>query len=90
MSGASGAKAAHRLLTVMFCDMVDSTGHQFRLEPERFATILRNYRQIIFERVERHGGYTARVVGELVFHLAPKIDDDPPNQDPKSEPPDAS
>jgi proliferating cell nuclear antigen PCNA len=34
--------------------------------------------------------FTARVVGELVFHLAPKIDDDPPNQDPKSEPPDAS
>ncbi len=67
MSGASGTKAEHRLLTVMFCDMVDSTGHQFRLEPERFATILRNYRQIIFERVERHGGYTARVVGDGVL-----------------------
>ncbi len=67
MSETSGARAEHRLLTVMFCDMVDSTGHQYRLEPERFATILRNYRQIIFERVDRHGGYTARVVGDGVL-----------------------
>lgn len=53
----------------MFCDMADSTGHQFRMEPERFATILRNYRQIVFDRAYRHGGYVARVVGDgvLVF-----------------------
>lgn len=69
MPGDQEPKAEHRLLTVMFSDMVDSTGHQHRMEPERFATILRSYREIIFDRARRHGGYVARVVGDgvLVF-----------------------
>ncbi|MGH7155831.1 MAG: hypothetical protein ACREF3_18035, partial [Acetobacteraceae bacterium] len=55
--------AEHRLLTVLFCDMVDSTNHLFRLDAERFTTMLNLYRKTVFDRVRRHGGHVARVVG---------------------------
>ncbi len=53
----------------MFCDMVDSTGHQFRMKPEQFAAILRGYQEIVFDCVRRRGGYVARVVGDGILVL---------------------
>lgn len=49
--------------------MVDSTGHQHRLDPEQFAALLKNYLQLVFDCARTHGGYVARVVGDgvLVF-----------------------
>jgi class 3 adenylate cyclase len=57
----------HRFLSVMFCDMVDSTGHQYRMEPEQFAQLLTTYRGLVFEIVRRHGGHVARVIGDGVL-----------------------
>ena len=59
----------HRFLSVLFCDLVGSTDHQFRMETEQFAALLTDYRRIVFDRVRRRGGYVARTVGDgvLVF-----------------------
>jgi class 3 adenylate cyclase len=59
----------HRFLSVLFCDMADSTGHQFRMEPEAFAELLSGYRRLVFEIVRRHGGHIARVVGDAILAL---------------------
>lgn len=67
MTGPDPPSAEHRFLSVMFCDMVDSTGHLFRLDAERFAELLAAYRSAVFARVRRHGGHVARVVGDAVL-----------------------
>src|SRR6185369_14269871 len=61
--------AEHRFLSVLFCDIVDSTGHQFRMEPEAFAELLSGYRRVVYDIVRRHGGHVARVVGDAVLAL---------------------
>ena len=67
MTGPDPPSAEHRFLSVMFCDMVDSTSHLFRLDAERFAKLLGAYRSAVFARVRRHGGHVARVVGDAVL-----------------------
>jgi class 3 adenylate cyclase/tetratricopeptide (TPR) repeat protein len=57
----------HRFLSVLFCDLVDSTGHQYRMEPEDFAALLSTYRRLVFGTVRRHGGHVARVIGDGVL-----------------------
>lgn len=69
MSDAREPVAEHRLLTVMFCDMVDSTGRQSRMDTEQFASILRHYQEIVFDCVRRRGGTVARVIGDGVLVL---------------------
>jgi class 3 adenylate cyclase len=59
--------AEHRYLTVMFCDMVDSSGHLYRLESESFSVLLEDYLAAIRTAVRKHGGVVARVVGDGVF-----------------------
>ncbi|MEJ0019187.1 MAG: AAA family ATPase [Acetobacteraceae bacterium] len=54
----------HRFLTVLFCDMMDSSGQLFRLGPEAFETVLTAYRHVAFEQIRRHGGHVARVIGD--------------------------
>jgi class 3 adenylate cyclase/tetratricopeptide (TPR) repeat protein len=63
----SGAATEHRFLSVLFCDLVDSTGHQYRMEPEDFAGLLSTYRRLVFEIIRRHGGHVARVIGDGVL-----------------------
>lgn len=67
MENAHAPAAEHRLLSIMFCDMVDSTGQQFRMAPEQFAAVLTAYRETVFDCVRRRGGYVARVVGDGVL-----------------------
>jgi class 3 adenylate cyclase len=68
-SGIGQPSAEHRFLSVLFCDMVDSTAHQFRMEPEAFAELLSAYRRAVFDVVRRHGGHVARVVGDGILAL---------------------
>lgn len=51
--------AEHRLLGVMFYDMVDSTGRQFRMDPEAFAALLRTYMKVGFDCAHRPGSRCA-------------------------------
>src|SRR2546421_980257 len=53
-----------RHMTVMFCDLVDSTPLAESLDPEDFREVLTDYRQVCLQAVERFGGYTAVYAGD--------------------------
>jgi class 3 adenylate cyclase/tetratricopeptide (TPR) repeat protein len=66
-SGQDGGRAAQRrYMTVMFCDLVESTPLAQRLDPEEFRDVLSAYQQGCVRAIERLGGYTARYVGDGV------------------------
>ncbi|HVO87850.1 MAG TPA: adenylate/guanylate cyclase domain-containing protein [Casimicrobiaceae bacterium] len=56
-----------RQLTVMFCDMVESTALSVRLDPEELAEVIQTYRQHCAAMIERHGGFVARYVGDAIL-----------------------
>jgi len=64
MSTVIPTSTEHRFLTVLFCDMEDSTGQLFRLGPESYEAVLTAYRHVAFEQIRRHGGHVSRVIGD--------------------------
>src|SRR4051812_5602861 len=56
-----------RQITVMFCDLVDSTALSARLDPEDLHELLTAYRACIGEAVRRNRGFIAHYVGDGVF-----------------------
>jgi class 3 adenylate cyclase len=51
-------------MTVMFCDMVQSTSLAERLDPEDFRDILSGYQHACARAIERFSGYTAQYTGD--------------------------
>jgi class 3 adenylate cyclase/tetratricopeptide (TPR) repeat protein len=62
----SNHTAQRRHMTVMFCDLVDSTPLAELLDPEDFRELLRGYQQACVRAIGRFDGYTARYVGDGV------------------------
>lgn len=56
-----------RQITVVFCDLVESTVLANRLDPEDLHDLLAAYRDRVSEAVERHRGFIAHHVGDGVF-----------------------
>jgi class 3 adenylate cyclase/tetratricopeptide (TPR) repeat protein len=67
-----------RHMTVMFCDLVDSTPLAESLDPEDFREVLTDYRQVCLRAVERFGGYTAVYAGDgmTVYFGYPRAHED--------------
>ena len=65
-------------MTVMFCDLVDSTPLAELLDPEDFREVLTDYRQACLRSVERFGGYTALYAGDgmTVYFGYPRAHED--------------
>src|SRR5690348_1849780 len=61
------ASAERRQLSVMFCDMSDSTALSTRLDPEDLSAVIREYQSRVATTVARFGGYIARYVGDGVL-----------------------
>jgi class 3 adenylate cyclase len=59
--------AERRQLTVMFCDLVGSTGLSVELDPEDLRGIIASYHRCCTELVERNGGFVARYMGDGVL-----------------------
>jgi TOMM system kinase/cyclase fusion protein len=80
ISGAtSGAfEGERRRLTVLFCDLVDSTELSARLDPEEFCEIIRAYQRTAEEEVARFGGRVGKYLGDglLVYFGWPKAHED--------------
>ena len=57
----------YRQLTVMFCDLVDSTELADRLPPETFRDVLREYHATCAEAIRRFGGHVAQYLGDGVL-----------------------
>jgi len=56
-----------RQLTLLFCDIVDSTRLSTRLDPEDLRAVIGAYRLACILPVKRFGGYVGRLVGDGVL-----------------------
>ncbi len=59
--------AERRQVSVMFCDMTDSTQMSTRLDPEDFGAVIRSYQSCVAATITRFGGFVARYVGDGVL-----------------------
>jgi len=60
-------EAERRQLTVMFCDLVDSTALSERYDPEDLRTIMQAYQQCCAEIIARYEGHVAKFLGDGVL-----------------------
>ena len=56
-----------KTVTILFSDVVDSTGLGERLDPETLSQVLTDYFEGVRPIVERHGGTLAKFVGDAVM-----------------------
>ena len=54
-------EAERRQLTVMFCDLVDSTALAVQLDPEDLREVVRAYQETSAAMIQRFGGYIASI-----------------------------
>ena len=56
-----------RQITVVFCDVVDSTHLSQQLDLEEYGEVMRAYQAAGTEVINRHGGYIARYLGDGIL-----------------------
>src|SRR5215470_9715585 len=71
-------EAERRQLTVMFCDLVDSTKLSSQLDPEEYREVVRAYQSACTEVIHRFDGYIAQYLGDglLVYFGYPQAHED--------------
>ena len=70
--------AERRQLTVMFCDLVDSTVLSGQFDPEDLREVVRAYQQVCSDVITRFDGYIAQLLGDglLVYFGYPQAHED--------------
>jgi class 3 adenylate cyclase/predicted ATPase len=70
--------AERRQLTVMFCDLVDSTSLSAQLDPEDLRQVVRAYQTTCADVIQHFGGYIAQYLGDglLVYFGYPQAHED--------------
>ena len=61
-----GARPARRLVSIVFADLVGSTGLAERLDPESMHGLLDRYMEVCGAVIERHGGSVEGFIGDAV------------------------
>jgi class 3 adenylate cyclase/predicted ATPase len=71
-------EAERRQLTVMFCDLVESTKLSAQLDPEDYRSVVRAYQAACTEVIQYYEGYTAQFLGDgvLVYFGYPRAHED--------------
>src|SRR5712692_2609681 len=71
-------EAERRQLTVMFCDLVESTKLASQLDPEDWRDVVRAYQQVCTEVIQRYDGHIAQLLGDglLVYFGYPQAHED--------------
>src|SRR4029434_8931264 len=71
-------EAERRQLTVMFCDLVDSTKLSGQLDPEEYRDVVRAYQRVCTEIINRFDGHVAQLLGDglLVYFGYPHAHED--------------
>jgi class 3 adenylate cyclase len=59
--------AERRQLTILFADLVGSTGLSSRLDPEEMREVLHSYHDVVTGIIARLGGYVSRLMGDGVL-----------------------
>src|SRR5262245_4490014 len=74
--------AERRQLTVIFCDLVDSTKLSSQLDPEDWRDVVRAYQQVCTEVIQRYDGHIAQLLGDglLVYFAYPQSREDDPQR----------
>src|SRR5215470_10483386 len=74
--------AERRQLTVMFCDLVDSTKLSSQFDPEDYRDMVRAYQNVCTEVINRFEGYTAQLLGDglLIYFGYPHAHEDDPHR----------
>jgi class 3 adenylate cyclase len=74
--------AERRQLTVMFCDLVDSTKLSSQLDPEDWRDVVRAYQRVCTEVIQRYDGHIAQLLGDglLVYFGYPQAHEDDPQR----------
>ena len=70
-TNAGGAEAERRQLTVMFCDLADSTALSTRLDPEDLREVITAFQDLCRAAIHRFGGFIARYTGAPVHAGGP-------------------
>ena len=70
--------AERRQLTVMFCDLVDSTVLASHLDPEEYRDVVRAYQRVCSAVITRFDGHIAQLLGDglLVYFGYPQAHED--------------
>src|SRR5215831_14653898 len=70
--------AERRQLTVMFCDLVDSTRLSSQLDPEDYRDMVRAYQQVCTDVIQQYDGHIAQLLGDglLVYFGYPQAHED--------------
>ena len=70
--------AERRQLTVMFCDLVDSTTLSSQLDPEEYREVVRAYQAACTEVIQRYNGHIAQLLGDglLIYFGYPQAHED--------------
>src|ERR1700758_5519874 len=63
----ASSEAERRQLTVMFCDLVGSTGLSARLDPEDLREVIGAYHRAVAEVVRGFDGFVAKYMGDGVL-----------------------
>src|SRR5215510_2675236 len=74
--------AERRQLTVMFCDLVDSTRLFSQLDPEDWRDVVQAYQQVCTEVIQRYDGHIAQLLGDglLIYFGYPQAHEDDPHR----------
>ncbi|HXL19049.1 MAG TPA: adenylate/guanylate cyclase domain-containing protein, partial [Streptosporangiaceae bacterium] len=76
--GAGPSDAERRQLTVLFCDLVDSTALARQLDPEDLREVVRAYQDTCARVIARYDGHIAQYLGDglLVYFGYPQAHED--------------
>src|SRR5215475_6425085 len=71
-------EAERRQLTVIFCDLVESTKLSSQLDPEDYRDIVRTYQNVCTEVIQRYEGHIAQLLGDglLIYFGYPQAHED--------------
>src|SRR5260370_31440952 len=58
------SRAERRQLTVLFCDLVESTLLASRLDPEDMLEVIRSYQSVVSATIHRYGGFFPPNIGD--------------------------
>src|ERR1035437_1748454 len=75
---ASAAAAVRKTVTVLFCDLADSTALGERLDPETLRSLLGRWYDAMRAPIERHGGQVEKFIGDAVMAVfgVPQVHED--------------
>jgi class 3 adenylate cyclase/tetratricopeptide (TPR) repeat protein len=82
VGSASGNRSERRVVTVLFCDVADSTAIAERLDPEDWVEILDEAFRSVVGAIERYEGTVVRLLGDavLAYFGAPIAHEDDPER----------